>query len=254
MPAPEPHGLPSRVRLRARHEGRRRASRWRFRAGSRRGRVWATRGEVGRLRREAGALPGSVGRHRPLPGPRTPLSRLRPRHVSRGDGQHPSDPRCRSPAPRQSGVARKGDAAGSSRRSRSQALTALAASRLQYLAASGRRHTNAKPMGLAPVFLLGLVRPLDGRLSETLITSGALRGTVRPDGVAPRVYQGGGRPPPDHAGEMSATWRARSGCDRGRALLDSAGCSGSGSSSIRLTRPPGHQRPCIYPLLCTSCG
>jgi hypothetical protein len=38
-------------------------------------------------------------------------------------------------------------------------------------------------MGLAPVFLLGLVRPLDGRLSETLIASGALKAPLSPTGL-----------------------------------------------------------------------
>lgn len=38
-------------------------------------------------------------------------------------------------------------------------------------------------MRLAPVFLLGLVRPLDGRLPETLIASGALKAPLSPTGL-----------------------------------------------------------------------
>ena len=163
-----------RGRSRARREVRRRASRWRSRAGSRQGRVWATPGAVGRSPREAGALPDCDGSLRRRPGPRRRPA-IQPRILrSLGGGSLLSGPRCRLLAPRQSGVARKGDAAGSSRRSRRQALAALAATCFQHLAPAGRRHANAKPVRLAPVFLLGLVRPLDGRLPETLIASGAL--------------------------------------------------------------------------------
>jgi len=108
---------------------------------------------------------------------------------------HRRVPRSRFPAPPQSGVAREGDAADSSRRSRSQALAALATACLEHLAPARRRHTYAKAMRLAPVALLGLVRPLDGRLSETLIASGALLAPLSPTGFASRVYQGSRRPP-----------------------------------------------------------
>jgi hypothetical protein len=156
---------------------------------------------------------------------------------------HLSVPRSRLPAPPQSGVAREGDAAGSSRGSRSQALAALATACLEHLTSARRRHTYAKAVRLTPVALLGLVRPLDGRLSETDRVGGAL-GTAEPDGVASRVYQGSGRPPflPRNCrDEITGWWCARSACDRGCALLDSPGCSGSGKplySSHQAPRPP----------------
>src|SRR5579863_9926562 len=97
--------------------------------------------------------------------------------------RHRSVHRSRPPAPPQSGVARKGDAAGSSRRSRSQALAALPTACLEHLTSSRRRHAYAKAVRLTPVLLLGLVRPLDGRLSETLIASGALWAPLSPTGL-----------------------------------------------------------------------
>src|SRR5579863_1838970 len=109
--------------------------------------------------------------------------------------RHRSVHRSRSPAPPQSGVARGGDAAGSSRGSRSQALAALPTACLEDLASTRRRHAYAKAVRLTPVLLLGLVRPLDGRLSETLIASGALTAPLSPTGFASRVYQASRRPP-----------------------------------------------------------
>ena len=182
------------------------------------------------------------------------------RQIPRGEHGHesrPNVPRTRTRPPPQSGVARKGDAAGSSRRSRSQALAALPTACLEHLASARRRHAYAKAVRLTPVLLLGLVRPLDGRLSETLIASGALLAPLSPTGLL-REYTKAGDDRPFIGRicrrEITGPWCARSGCERGRALLDSAGCSGSGKPSTRLIKPPGHQRPCIYPLMCTSCG
>jgi len=167
----------------------------RSREDSRRSRVWATAAAMGRSRPEAGAAPGSCEPHRRRLGPRRRPATPHPRRQSREDGVHQSEPRCRSPAPRQSGVARKGDADGSSRRSRREALTTLAAPRLQHLATSGRRHAYAKPMGFAPVALLGLVRPLDSRLPETWIASGALWAPLSPTGLRREYTKGRDRHP-----------------------------------------------------------
>jgi hypothetical protein len=173
---------------------------------------------------------------------------------------HRSVPRSRIPAPPQSGVARAGDAAGSSRRSRSEALAALPTACLEDLTSAGRRHAYAKAVRLTPVLLLGLVRPLDGRLSETLIASGALWAPLSPTGFASRVYQGNRRPPL-HACEFTTAapsiWCARSGCDRGLALLDSPGCSGSGkpfSTSHQAPRPPAamHLSTSVHKLWTTA--
>ena len=172
-----------------------------------------------------------------------------PRHGQLAGGErepepHPSVPRSRIPAPPQSGVARKGDAAGSSRRSRSQALAALPTACLEHLAPAGRRHAYAKPVRLTPVALLGLVRPLDGRLSETLIASGALWAPLSPTGLR-REYTKAAVDRPSSvwscAREITERWCARSACDRGCALLNSAGCSGSGKTfhtSHQAPRPP----------------
>jgi hypothetical protein len=172
-----------RERSQARREDRRKASRWRFPANSRQGRVWASPAEVARLRREAGVLPGCDGSLRRRRAPRRPPAKRPHLPRSLGGGSLLNGPRCQLHAPRQSGVARKGDAAGSSRRSRRQALAALAATCFQHLAPAGRRHADTKPVRLAPVFLLGLVRPLDGRLPETLIASGALKAPLSPTGL-----------------------------------------------------------------------
>jgi hypothetical protein len=169
--------------------------------------------------------------------------------------RHPSGPRFRFPAPPQSGVAREGDAAGSSRRSRGQALAAFATACLEHLASARRRHTYAKAVRLTPVALLGLVRPLDGRLSETLIASGALWAPLSPTGLRREYTKAavdhpcfpkscrrvGAEFPSSCRHEITARWCARSACDRGCALLDSAGCSGSGKpfhSSHQAPRPP----------------
>ena len=138
-----------------------------------------------------------------------------------------------------------------------QALAALSTACLEHLAATRRRHTYAKAVRLAPVALLGLVRPLDGRLSETLIASGALEAPLSPTGLLREYIKATADHPSFRKScrdEITGRWCARSACDRGCALLDSPGCSGSGSPSLRLKKPPGHQRPCIYPLMCTSCG
>jgi hypothetical protein len=50
-------------------------------------------------------------------------------------------------------------------------------------------------MGFAPVALLGLVRPLDGRLSETWITSGALCAPLGPTGLRREYTKGLDRHP-----------------------------------------------------------
>ena len=65
----------------------------------------------------------------------------------------------------------------------SQALAALTTACLEHLAPAWRRHTYAKAVRLAPVALLGLVRPLDGRLPETWIASGALWAPLSPTGL-----------------------------------------------------------------------
>ena len=155
-----------------------------------------------------------------------------------------SVPRSRFPAPPQSGVARAGDAARSSRRSRSQALAALPTACLEHLTSARRRHTYAKAVRLTPVLLLGLVRPLDGRLSETLDRVGGALGTAEPDGVClasiPRQWTAAPSPC-EFTTRALRIWCARSACDPGRALLDSAGCSGSGkpfSTSHLAPRPP----------------
>src|ERR1019366_10074173 len=62
---------------------------------------------------------------------------------------------------RQSDVAHAGDVARSPWRRWGQALASLATPRLEHLASTGSRHPDAKPVGLAPVLLLGLVGPLD---------------------------------------------------------------------------------------------
>ena len=67
---------------------------------------------------------------------------------------------------RQSDVARAGDVARSPRRRGGQALAPLATPRLEHLASPRRRHADAKPVGLAPVLLLGLVGPFDVRRSR----------------------------------------------------------------------------------------
>ena len=170
-------------------------------------------------------------------------SRLR--RGAREPEPHPSVPRSRLPAPPQSGVAREGDAAGSSRRSRSQALAALATACLEHLASARRRHAYAKAVRLTPVALLGLVRPLDGRLSETLIASGALWAPLSPTGLRREYTKAAVDRPSIGAGvarrEITGRWCARSACDRGCALLNSAGCSGSGKpfhTSHQAPRPP----------------
>jgi hypothetical protein len=182
---------------RARFEARQTASRWQFPADSRQGRVWATPGEVGRSRREAAALPGFDAQLRRRSEPRR--RHVTPRRFLRSleGGSLLNGPHCQLLAPRQSGVARKGDAAGSSRRSRRQALAALAATCFQHLAPSGRRHADTKPVRLAPVFLLGLVRPLDGRLPETLIASGALKAPLSPTGLPGEYTKAAGPDPSD---------------------------------------------------------
>ena len=83
-------------------------------------------------------------------------------------------PQRRWREPRRSAAAPAGDTAGSPGGGWSQALAALATACLEHLPPSGRRHAGTKPMGFAPVALLGLVRPLDG-ISPALITSGAQR-------------------------------------------------------------------------------
>src|ERR1700693_3729238 len=173
-PVPGPTGRPRRAPKPRLPATRGTGSPQRSREDSRQGRVWATAAAMGRSPPAAGAGRGCGEPHRLRPPPRRQPVTLGPRRGSREAGAPPSGPLGRPPAPRQSGVARKGDAAGSSRRSRREALATLAAPRLQHLATSGRRHAYAKPMGFAPVALLGLVRPLDSRLSETWITSGAL--------------------------------------------------------------------------------
>jgi hypothetical protein len=181
--------------MRARREDPRTASPLRSREGSRRRQVWGSPAAAGQSRPGAAAEPGSGGPHPRRRGWRRRPAMPRPLPQPPEAGELPSEPRCRSPAPQQSGVARKGDAAGSSRWSRRQALAALAAACLEHLATPGRRHAYAKPVGFAPVALFGLVRPLDGRLPETWIASGALWAPLYPTGLR-REYTKATRPPP----------------------------------------------------------
>ncbi len=172
-----------RARPRARSAGSRRASRWHGPEGSR-----PCPGSAARRASDRSPHAGVCGRDSGSPRRwhRAPRTRRGTRSIHReghGDELHPSVPRSRTPAPPQSGVARGGDAAGSSRGSRSQALAALSTACLQHLASARRRHTYAKAVRLTPVALLGLVRPLDGRLSETLIASGALWAPLSPTGL-----------------------------------------------------------------------
>jgi hypothetical protein len=220
------------------------ASRWRAPEGSRPCRV---RGAPSGSERS----PHATGDERDSASPsrwrRVPQRRLATQSTPReehGLEPLPSVPRSRTPAQPQSGVAREGDAAGSSRWSRSQALAALPTACLEHLASAGRRHTYAKAVRLTPVALLGLVRPLDGRLSETLIASGALWAPLSPTGLR-REYTKAAVDRPSSVWscrrEITGPWCARSTCDRGCALLDSPGCSGSGKhfhTSHQAPRPP----------------
>jgi hypothetical protein len=201
VPGPIVRRLPAPTRGRLAALGT--ASPQRSREDSRRGRVWRTPAAMGRSPPVAVAVPDSGEPLRRRPEPRMRRATPRPRRESHEDGAPRSEPRCRSPAPRQSGLARKGDAAGSSRRSRREALATLATPRLQHLATSGRRHAYAKPVGFAPVALLGLVRPLDSRLSETWITSGARRAPLSPTGLR-REYTKGWAAHPRPEGSPSA--------------------------------------------------
>ena len=181
-------------------------------------------------------MPRTAGVRRP--------SKLRLHREGRGFERHPNVPRFQWPAPPQSGVAREGDAASSSRGGRSQALAAFPTACLEHLAAARRRHAYAKAVRLTPVLLLGLVRPFDGRLSETLIASGALWAPLSPTGLRREYIKAAVDRPSSVRScrdEITGSWCARSACDRGCALLDSAGCSGSGKplySSHQAPRPP----------------
>ena len=77
-----------------------------------------------------------------------------------------------------------------------QALATLATACLEDLAAARRRHAYAKAVRLAPVALLGLVRPLDSRLSETWIASGALAAPLSPTGLLREYIKAAGGHPP----------------------------------------------------------
>ena len=227
-----------------RHEDSRRASRWPVRAGSRPCRARGGRPEPVRSQPGAGVARDSGSPHRWRRAQRTPPAQPPIHQEGRGCERHPSEPRSRTPAPPQSGVAREGDAAGSSRGGRSQALAALTTACLEHLAPARRRHTYAKAVRLTPVALLGLVRPLDGRLSETLIASGALWAPLSPTGLRREYIKAAVDRPSSvwsYRDEITGSWCARSACDRGRALLDSPGCSGSGKpfySSHQAPRPP----------------
>src|ERR1700681_3319409 len=214
-PVPGPTVLPRLGPMLGRRAARGRGSRWRSQEGSRRGPVWGTAAGVGRSRREAGAGHGSDERRRPPRGSRMRPSIHRPPRRRREPGAHPNELPYRSPAPRQSGVARKGDAAGSSRRGRRKALATLAAPRLEHLATSGRRHAYAKPVRLAPVALLGLVRPLDSCLPETRIASGALWAPLGPTGLRREYTKAADHHPSQQPWETSVGRSQRRGCDPG---------------------------------------
>src|ERR1022692_1341043 len=220
------------------------ASRWRGPEGSRPRRV---RGAPPGSERSPHATgderdSGSPSRWRRVP-QRRPATQSTPRE-EHGLEPPPRVPRSRTPAPPQSGVAREGDAASSSRGGRSQALAAFPTACLEHLASARRRHAYAKAVRLTPVLLLGLVRPFDGRLSETLIASGALWAPLSPTGLR-REYIKAAVDRPSSVwscrDKITGSWCARSACDRGCALLDSAGCSGSRKpfySSHQAPRPP----------------
>jgi hypothetical protein len=72
-------------------------------------------------------------------------------------------------SPLESGCDRVDDCIGSRVVRRSQPLTPFAAPRLDHLSPSRRCHAGAKTMRLAPVTLLGLVRPLDGGSPENRV-------------------------------------------------------------------------------------